>query len=1123
MQTFKIIINKNMEQDKYYIHDFIENYEDYYDDDIQWKTSSREEFLELRGFKKENPPEPGKFFKHQDLFFRYGRFHDRILNIHETGTGKTGSIINLTEYLRKNEPDRIRRVFVLEPGPPTVEDFKDQLIKLSSDEAYKRLLDIEEEKTYKNNMTRMINKNYEITTYQRFVKDNITTQEINEYYDDCIFFLDEAHKLRNLSDTSGTSLTTDMIDKIYNYLWKVVHTAKRIKVVVATATPMINEIDDFVPLINILLPADRQFPNVKESSFYENLSLSQVEPFFRGMITYVRFLDTGIKINNKGETAERYSHSVTYPKESKSKPIFPVKKEIVNEKIVVTPETQKYEKSRSQPKNELVVKKIPSQITIYPLEMSSIQLKVAEIVQKKKNDSFYREARQSAVFVFPNQEYGRKGFQTYIKRDEFGDFRFKDNIFQKGKQIASMNQFIDPNNLESTFKNLSKLSCKFTDYIKREMKRSETERPGNSFCYLELVEGSGVVLLGLILERLGFENFRSNDSSIIDSRRNKIRESFPKKKRFALLTGKTNNLRTALKIFNHPDNMDGNYIQMIIASEMARDGINLHNVIRGYIMAPGWHESGMHQALSRFIRATSHEDLKNRYLLEKGSKNPNHRINVDIYRMAAIKPSEKLETGKEFSVDLKNYINAERKDINNKRILRYMKQCAFDAYLNYDRNVRNSDEPYSKETDYGPKYLEIWKARGKPGNEKRKGLAMNQGPSPSDYVFNTYNIYYSDEKRELIRPLILSLQKQYNLASIDNIITLVKEKYPKLDLYTIYNTIIEVVAGKERNYNFNSTIPLYTKILGNQLYLENEQIFESIGKLNTEDNYIFNAEDESKIEIDLEDSVALLYKKLENLNKSQIIDYYMTEQNYLEFKFLLEDILIRRSRGEDSKLIRNIMELFSNYFMFIKIPENWLQTAKDALSSSGDRKQGRKRTEGSLAGFKTLDLDKVKPGYSKEGTFIHFYRESDKTGFSITSILEGKVRRIRILEGDHFRNSSDVEQFVYTHAFDKFYEKLLEQFKEYPYYGSYIYRGGEQIDDVIKRKREFFRIIDTSNPRNKGRVCSSLDVTMVQKILKSVDKEKKYKKYYTGKISKNEVCEHIKTVFKEKNLLFISL
>ena len=209
--------------------------------------------------------------------------------------------------------------------------------------------------------------------------------------------------------------------------------------------------------------------------------------------------------------------------------------------------------------------------------------------------------------------------------------------------------------------------------------------------------------------------------------------------------------------------------------------------------------------------------------------------------------------------------------------------------------------------------------------------------------------------------------------------------------------------------------------------------------------------------------------------------------------------------------------------MIAKKPENWLKAAKESLSDAGERKQGRKRAEGSTAGFKTLDLDKVKPGYSEQTIFIHFYRESDKTGFSITSILEGKVRNIRVMEEDFFRNTDPVEQFVYTYMFDKMYDKILERYKKSKYYGSYIYRGGEQIEDVVKRRREFFRIIDTSNPRNKGRVCVNTSTEEIQKILKSVDTKKQYKQFYSGKVNKNKICEIIKDIFKENNLLFISL
>ena len=71
----------------------------------------------------------------------------------------------------------------------------------------------------------------------------------------------------------------------------------------------------------------------------------------------------------------------------------------------------------------------------------------------------------------------------------------------------------------------------------------------------------------------------------------------------------TENLRSILELFNSPENKHGDYLQLIIAAKVARDGINLANTVRGYIVSPTWHESGSHQALSRFIRATSHEEL----------------------------------------------------------------------------------------------------------------------------------------------------------------------------------------------------------------------------------------------------------------------------------------------------------------------------------------------------------------------------------------------------------------------------------------------------------------------------------------------------------------------------------
>ena len=151
------------------------------------------------------------------------------------------------------------------------------------------------------------------------------------------------------------------------------------------------------------------------------------------------------------------------------------------------------------------------------------------------------------------------------------------------------------------------------------------------------------------------------------------------------------------------------------------------------------------------------------------------------------------------------------------------------------------------------------------------------------------------------------------------------------------------------------------------------------------------------------------------------------------------------------------------------------------MKGTGERKQGRKRTEGSEAGLKTLDLNKIKPKYSDESVFIHFYRESDKTAFSITSILEGKDRRIRVLKDKNFIEAGTVEKFVYTKLFDNFYDKIMEKYKKSKFYGSFISRGGEQEPVLKKRQKEFFRIIDTKIKITRGEFALVLGLILYKK------------------------------------------
>ena len=85
---------------------------------------------------------------------------------------------------------------------------------------------------------------------------------------------------------------------------------KRSKIILGTATPMINDVNEIAPLMNLLLPADQQMPT---NWNYENVSLDQLEPFFRGKVSYVRGLDTGAQVIYEGSKMNK-SYTIQIPK-----------------------------------------------------------------------------------------------------------------------------------------------------------------------------------------------------------------------------------------------------------------------------------------------------------------------------------------------------------------------------------------------------------------------------------------------------------------------------------------------------------------------------------------------------------------------------------------------------------------------------------------------------------------------------------------------------------------------------------------------------------------------------------------------------------------------------------------
>ncbi len=654
---------------------------------FQTLITSKEEFRKTASETTEPVPRRGELFKQQQYLLRLMRQYDSQAVIWRTGTGKSCGVIAVTEYykalagalegIRNDDKSPYTHAYVLVKGPSLVEEFKYQLICKCTDGDY--ITDLVKKSTTdkqrKNNITRAIGKYYTVTTYGTLARSlvKLTDEQVKQEYSHSIFIIDEVHNLKMdeekgrtiIDPKTGNKVVVQTTKKggvekdvyveqrlIYDQLWRIFHILSPRKAMLLSATPMINDASEIGPIMNLLLPESQQLPlNV----LYDRLTLQQFEPYLRGLVSFVRELDTGAIPSYQGTVID-----VEY---------------------------------------DIAGVKIPSQMVIYATQMSEHQEKTYNIAvnnpkalkpQSDKPEAFFDLQRQAANFVFPDGSTGTDGYRKYV--EETGGTYIPN---------AELTPWL------SSLEHLRVLSSKFAEIV-----RMSKEVPGNSWCYSNFVIGSGAILLSLCFEGQGFVRF-SETASIFTSvggaglppvcapenTRGAARQvRIQKGLRYALLTSETPGPErtTLLEAFNSFENRHGEYIKAIIGSPMSRDGINLANVLQIHLVGPGWNQATTYQAESRAIRSTSHVDLiaeERERLIAEGKNPDNAFVTINIYQHASV-------TREGRSIDLHMYQKSEEKDREIKRIMRMMKQVATDCQIHYNRNVRPGDVNGSSQCDY---------------------------------------------------------------------------------------------------------------------------------------------------------------------------------------------------------------------------------------------------------------------------------------------------------------------------------------------------------------------------------------------------------------------------------------
>jgi hypothetical protein len=520
-------------------------------------------------------------------------------------------------------------------------------------------------------IAKIINRNYKFIGYKKLVSifnqtmEKVKKQEkdaskhdaafyakIKEYFSDRLIIIDEAHNLRNSSE-KGTKQTAQTF-------WQLLKHTENVKLVLLTATPMFNSSTEIVWLMNLMLTNDKR-KNIKVSDVFDksgNLTPSGKKLLIdtsRGYVSYMR-----------GENPFTFPFRL-YPSINADKKLikqFPVldytrKKIHDDDKIkfldIVGSDMSGYQKSVYD-----IFKKRISVVDDDAMD------NIDDIVDDGgdvagDNDEASNDLRsivQISNVVYPiddikdanelKKAYGKSGFEnTFV------------NTSSKGLKLKYSNQCLSKFGEIFAYENLPKYAPKIKSVIDYILKSE-----GIVFVYSNYYP-SGIKPLAIALEHIGFNKY--NASNITEGNitvSNKVGNKRPSYVVISRNNDLSPNNDREIDIVKSKDNADGSVIKVVIASQIASEGIDFKRIREVHILEPWYNLNRSEQIIGRAVRTCSHIDL------------PKEKRNVTIYFHAC-----QYDQNEE-SIDLRTYRIAEKKQRKITEVEKVLKETSIDCNLN---------------------------------------------------------------------------------------------------------------------------------------------------------------------------------------------------------------------------------------------------------------------------------------------------------------------------------------------------------------------------------------------------------------------------------------------------------
>lgn len=530
----------------------------YEGDDFYNALYHKKEFYDHRLDKIESFPEkPVNLMNHQTLIARYFSsytIYDKLLLVHEMGTGKTCSAVGSIEQIRKE--GKFKKAVYIAKGEALINNFINELIFKCTDgryipKNYEKLTS--REKVYRKK--KAIKDFYTTNTFEMFAKsiEKLSDELIKQKYNNSIIIIDEVHNLRIQKKKGGLN--------IYNAFWRFLHTVEDCKILLMSGTPMKDGVGEISSVMNLILDENKQLPGEEEflDKFFNKSGpelysvkpekIKELKAIFKGKVSYLSSMKAETKKVFEGEHYGELNHLY-------------VKQDMM---------------SQFQSKNY---------IEAYNLD-------------RTERKGVYSKSRQASLFVYPDGSYGDKGFIKYMRLAGSGKTALgKKSRKQKYVLSNELRKELSADTHEEMIEKLKKFSSKYAASIENILK---AQRQGKLvFIYNEFVKGSGLLLFTAILELFGFTEATGSEPEN------------SQKPRYASLTSESATSTQLAKLvnrFNKPDNLHGEIIGVILGSRKVAEGFTLMNVQIEEIHTPWFNYSETSQVIARGYRLGSHKEL----------------------------------------------------------------------------------------------------------------------------------------------------------------------------------------------------------------------------------------------------------------------------------------------------------------------------------------------------------------------------------------------------------------------------------------------------------------------------------------------------------------------------------